>query len=166
MTEIFGRMMRERVEKEKRWERITQQQVTILVGAINQIIASEGHRGKIRENDITIYTKNGEAFSISLGSLIHSDVEKYLPVMFEGHEVTYDRHTEYFDSDNTPLFFRDELEVEYLEGHSQPSNNPKRYLLVHVRDTGSTFTAEMSELNSADRKLLDEHFPNGPHILQ
>ncbi len=166
MAEILRRMMRERVEKEKRWERITQQQVTMLVGAINQIIASEGHRGKIRENEITIYTKNGEAFNVSLGSLIHPDVEKSLPVKFEGREVTYDRYAEYYDFDNTPQFFTDDFEVEFLEDHSKPSNNPRRYLRVRIRDTGSVFTAELSGLNSADRKLLDERFPNGPEILR
>lgn len=166
MAGRLRRMMRGRVERERRWEEISSQQVVMLIGAINEIIANAGYHGKIRSNDITIYTKDGLALSVSLGSLIHPDVEKLLPTQFEGHEVTYDRYADFYDSDNTPLFFVDGLTIEYLEDHTIKSNNPRRYLFVHVRDTGTTFTVEMSELNSADRKLLDENFPSGPQILR
>lgn len=166
MAEIFRRMIRDRVEREKRWERITSQQITMLVGAINEIIRSTGYRGKISQRDITIFTKDGEAFGVQIGSTIHPDAEKFLPAKFDGHEIVYERYAEYYDSDNTPQFFIEEFRVEFFEDHTQKSNHPRRYLLVHNREFGTTFKVEIADLNSADRRLLDETFPNGPEILR
>lgn len=166
MGQIIRRMMRRSVEREKRWESITSRQVTMLVGAVNEVISNAGYKGKIHPRAITIFTKNGEAFSVGINSTVHPDVVKLLPTTFEGHEVIYDRYAEYRDYDNTPQFFIEAYRVDFFEDHTHQSNSHERYLLVHDRDTGLTFKVKMSELNTADRKLLDERFPEGPQILR
>lgn len=166
MAAMFRRMMRRSVERDQRWERITAQQIMMLVGAVNEIIASAGFRGKISRRDITIFTKDGEAFGVGIGSTIHPDVHQLLPTKFEGHEVVYERYAEFYDYENTPQFFVEPFRVEFFEHHTKESNTPRRYLLVHNRETGATFTVEMSELNAADKKLLEEKFPDGPFILR